>query len=340
MSGVIRAGALLRFRQVVTEMGGNPEEMLRRWRIPVASLDDEDLLIPLRSYVQLLHHAATVLHCPQFGLKLGHRQDIGIFGPLAVAIQHSRTVGEALECTSRWVFVQSQSVALTVIPHCRSAKDLTELRFEILDRGVGGATQFVDQSLAVLDAIARHLGGSRYRLRAVALDHAPSGPLTAYRQIFGAPIRVAQPKASLFFDNDLLGVALRTTDDLVSRIASDYLDSHFARPDQSVVTRVRQILARTIGAATLSRERVASLIGLHPRTLQRHLAQEGVSFEEMRDEIRKTSALRYLTGTRLSMSEIAQLVGLSQGSALTRACRRWFRATPQMIRSRSDDHRT
>jgi AraC-like DNA-binding protein len=78
---------------------------------------------------------------------------------------------------------------------------------------------------------------------------------------------------------------------------------------------------------------MADLFNLHSRTLQRYLEAEGTSFEVLRDEARRDAARRYLNSTRLPLAQVAGLLGLSEQSALTRACKRWFDATPKAIRA-------
>jgi hypothetical protein len=46
------------------------------------------------------------------------------------------------------------------------------------------------------------------------------------------------------------------------------------------------------------------MLALHPRTLQRKLAQEGASFDAIKDDIRKEVSLQYLWQTDISMSQL------------------------------------
>jgi AraC-like DNA-binding protein len=75
------------------------------------------------------------------------------------------------------------------------------------------------------------------------------------------------------------------------------------------------------------------LLALHPRTLQRKLADEGTSFAAIKDEVRKQLALEYLGATRMPIGQISLMLGFPAQSALTRACRQWFGATPMALRA-------
>lgn len=59
---------------------------------------------------------------------------------------------------------------------------------------------------------------------------------------------------------------------------------------------------------------VASLMGLHPRTLQRRLSAEGARFEELRDEARRELALELLSQRRISLAQIGDMLGFADQS--------------------------
>lgn len=334
VTAVISSGALRGYRELVRELGGNPTPLLRRLRIQPSSLDDEDAMIPAGAHIHLMELSAKTLECPDFGLRLGSRQDISILGPLALAMRHSRTAGAAIQCASRRLFVQTQAVALTVLPKSPQAPQLTELRVELV-HGVHAVTrQFTDHSLAALDQIARFLSPQAYRLRRVCLNHTPVAPAATYRRLFGAPVRFAQPHACLLIEPRFLDSPMRAVDELLGRMALEYLDSHFTSPSQTVAPRVRMMLSGAMGSTSVTRAHAAGLLRLHPRTLQRRLAIENTDFETLRDEVRQQLTLRYLGSTTLPVGHVAELVGLAHGSALTRCCLRWFGGTPSSIRHR------
>ena len=96
-------------------------------------------------------------------------------------------------------------------------------------------------------------------------------------------------------------------------------------------TIVRQLLPT--GAATL--DVVADQFHLHPKTLQRRLADEGTSFAALVDQVRKDTADRYLRTTGMSLSHLARELGYAEQSVLTRSCKRWFGTGPAAYRSQT-----
>ena len=76
------------------------------------------------------------------------------------------------------------------------------------------------------------------------------------------------------------------------------------------------------------------MLATSQRTLQRRLAAEGVSFQQLQDDVRREAAERLLADRSLAANEIGYLLGFSEPSAFHRACKRWFRATPLEFRKR------
>ena len=69
------------------------------------------------------------------------------------------------------------------------------------------------------------------------------------------------------------------------------------------------------------------------RTLSRKLAEEGVTFPEILQELKASLARRYLEEEPLSISKIAWLLGFEEVSSFSHACRRWLGKSPREFRS-------
>src|SRR4051794_33409523 len=84
MSSLIRATTLWGYGELVTELGGDPQQFLKRFRIPPGVENQEDAFISVDAYVRLLQSSADDLGCPDFGLRLSRWQGLDILGPIAV----------------------------------------------------------------------------------------------------------------------------------------------------------------------------------------------------------------------------------------------------------------
>jgi AraC-like DNA-binding protein len=77
---------------------------------------------------------------------------------------------------------------------------------------------------------------------------------------------------------------------------------------------------------------VAALLDLHPQTLRRRLSAEGTSFMDIKNRLRRDTALHFLGKQGLSIEEIAHRSGFSESSAFIRAFKGWTGVTPYCYR--------
>ena len=78
---------------------------------------------------------------------------------------------------------------------------------------------------------------------------------------------------------------------------------------------------------------VARSLGMSERTLARKLADEGLNFTEILQQLRRDLAVRYLEDRKLHVSKIAWLLGFSEVSAFTHTFKRWTGKTPSQMQS-------
>ncbi|MBO9663320.1 AraC family transcriptional regulator [Dokdonella sp.] len=332
MTTMARAAVLRGFPELVTRLGGDPRALLRKHRLNPGALDNEDALIPSRASIELLEDSARLLQCPDFGLRLAQFQDVSTLGPLAIAIQHARSVREAAASASRFIFIQGADVVFTLQP-APMERDCAELRFEFLEAQSMNCRQCTDLAIGLTHRIISLPFGGSYPLDRVLLPHEPLAPASAYARFFGAPVRFAQAYAALRVPVAFLEAPLPDFNETLRTLAVNYLERNYSDREHSLSARVRLILSKSLGSSQSEIGGVAALLAMHPRTLQRQLAEEESTFESIRDQVRRQAALRYLVSTELALTQIATLLGLSEQSALTRCCRRWFDKTPSEIRN-------
>lgn len=118
----------------------------------------------------------------------------------------------------------------------------------------------------------------------------------------------------------------------VYELAASLVDSRWSKPTEPVEQKVRRILAHHPGLAGATTSEVAATLGLHPRTFQRRLREEGVRFDAIKDELCRAFALSYLRDTRLPLTRIAGLLGYREPASFSRRCQHWFARAPRDVR--------
>ncbi|MFI6897775.1 AraC family transcriptional regulator [Streptomyces sp. NPDC050256] len=332
MVPMIRAASLRGFVPLVERMGGDAVALLARFNLTRRTLDSDECLIPITANDLVLDAAAAELGCPDLGLRMAETQDLSILGPLAVVIESSSTVAEALALASRYMFVHSPALSVGVEADPRGHRNVVALTYRKDLHESPYSPQAMELGLGLFHRVAVMLVGSRTGLRSVEIPHQPLSPVSRYTGFFGSDVTFGRPTAALRVERHLLDAQFATADEAIRRLAVAYLAGTYPDPARKVSTQVRRALAGSLGITPPAIAGVARLLSVHARTLQRKLAAEGTSFEAVLDEVRRDAAHRYLTTTDLPLGQVAALVGFTEQSTLSHAVRRWYCTSPRELR--------
>ncbi|MEV6598612.1 AraC family transcriptional regulator ligand-binding domain-containing protein [Actinoplanes sp. NPDC051346] len=327
---LVRSAGLQKFRQVVESLGGDAVGCARRVGLPVEALDTDELLVEDSKLAAVLEVAAADLGCPDLGLRVGQAQDMSLLGPLAVAMQHSPSVADALECTSRYMFVHARDQNVSVAEDPEGARGVIAVRYAF--PGVRPLPQATDMTVLFLHRTVMFLAGGRYGLKSVDLPHDPIAPRQRYEEAFGARVRFGRSAAVLRLPSSLLSRTLDGVDATVRGLALAFLSRQSPEAGKAVTSRVRAVLDQSLGTGSTELVDVASVLSVHPRTLQRQLAAEGTSFGSVLDSVRRSRARSYLTTTTMPFAQVSNLVGFAEQAVLTRCAKRWWGRTPSQLR--------
>lgn len=328
----IRASVLRGLPRLVDEVGGSGAEFLASYGIDETQATQNDAYVSLRVTERLLEDAACRFAVPDFGLRMAAQQDLHMLGPLAIAMENARTIGEALEFANRFLVVLSPAFSLAVIPDPLAGPGVLGIRYAST---TGTASpQGLNYGLGITHRVVTLLnGGEPYGLRSVQLPHPRLAPARVYRAYFGADVVFNAEAAVLRVPRQLMDVEISGGNALLRDIAMDFLEVHFSHQDIPVADLVFLILQGQLGPERPDLAKVARVLNLHPRTLQRLLAKEGLGFKDLVDRGRREQTLNLITTTHLSFSQIAVQVGLREQSSLTRAVHRWFGMSPSELRA-------
>jgi AraC-like DNA-binding protein len=331
-ASVVRIDALRNFRQVVDGLGGDPDALLAKSQIDSAVLENRHAVVSYRMMVHLLERAASELKCPDFGIRLAAAQSgAKVLGPIEVVMANSNTLGDAFRyCAAH---LQAYSSAVQIGIERDSANRRSFIRFEILLSRLPYQRQVVEQALLLTQHAAVDLTKGHAQAREIWFSHAALLSRSTYRNCFSAVVRFGAPCNAIFFSDADLDCAISKPDPQLYEIATSYIESRFPVVRLTMSTRVRAIIARRLADDECTNEQVASALGLHPRTLQRRLREEGECFESLKDSVRRDIALRYLMQPDLPLTRVAELLGYSEASVLSRSCARWFSASPKQLRN-------
>jgi AraC-like DNA-binding protein len=323
---LIRGTALSGFCALTVELDADPDVLLRSVGIRPADTEDIDGFVSLRSAVRALELAAERTATADFGRRLALRQDIGILGPLAVAVRTAATVADVFTVFETFVSAYSRGILVTARPLPDPTWSFLQWDLRLDPSPTHG--QATELSLGVMLGVLRTFFGGAYHPATVHIPHRRLTPASDYRRYFGCAVEDRAPAAG--FRVASADLARRLDHDVLThRTAIGYLTSTAeVGPDTTLVRSVSTVVRRMLPTGVLSLDLVAHDFGLHPKALQRRLADEGTSFSRVVDRVRQDTARRLLSDTGIPLIVVARELGYAEQSVLTRACHRWFGRGP------------
>ena len=168
----------------------------------------------------------------------------------------------------------------------------------------------------------------------VCFRHSAPPDVARYSAALGCPVQFDAAFDGVDFSASLLALPLVNADPGLSEMMEREASALLADYDvgTNLVNAVRSQLYRMLADGEPGIEGVAARMGLAVRTLQSRLHKQGVNFQAVLDGLRRSLADIYLRDARLSLTEIALLLGFAEQSSFTRAFRRWRGMSPAAFR--------
>jgi AraC-like DNA-binding protein len=266
---------------------------------------------------------------PLFGLHLGESMQATALGMVGLIIQHSSTVGEALEQAGSLVHLITdlfgmqistgkRSFSVQFIPYKDGQREHTVAFRQMMDL-------FMAYTLHELDGLVLE----KIQPLRVKLPH-EAAQLPEYQRV----LRCEDIKQSAEYVIEL-DLSYRDMPILTANyeLQSLLLQKAGAMDQQlngipHLRTRLSSYLLANAYLGIPSLEELAANFNTSARTLQRRLQEEGLSYQQLAESVRKSLALHYLAAGTYPVKEISYILGYNEMSAFTRAFKRWTGSSP------------
>ena len=158
--------------------------------------------------------------------------------------------------------------------------------------------------------------------------------------MLGTNLHFNQPFSTLYYERSVLDTPLvHVSTRYYDRVAEEF--SQVFSDDGSVTDpfslSLHAAIRQQLPAGDCSVELIAGKLNVSRRTLQRRLNDRGTNFQQLLQGIKLTLAKKYLDDDRLSIIEIAFLLGYGDHSTFSAAFKSWTRITPSEYRGRKVD---
>jgi AraC-like DNA-binding protein len=313
-------------------MGIPPEELLPGGRLREIRESDARTQMPLDEWVAIMEGALRYSGDPDLALKAGAGIKPGQLGLLGHVLMSCATVGEAIRQAGRYLrLLHAIGGAEPVI---RDGQ--LEVPMSWTD-GTLPSPLIAQFRLAACAGMGRWLTGQP-ELRMDAYFQFPAPPdLRIYQRVFGGALHFDQPQTKLAHPADYLQLPVAMADPAMQRLAQAQAEALLQQlaTGSAFLREVDEVLTRGLPVGRVSLAETAAALRLSTRTLHRRLGEEGSSFRAELDRVRQRSAETLLRDPRVTLADVAFLLGYTEQSTFQQAFKRWTGNTPGQYRSAS-----
>lgn len=300
--------------------------------IAPAWLDQPGARVPADAFGTLWLAVARELDDEFFGLD-SRRMKCGSFAFIAHAAAAQATVGAALREMLRGFSLVLDDIRAELRLEPPQAAIVLHNAIDARPEG-GAARRFAEETLLVMIVgLLGALHGARVRPRELRWAGAPPAHAAEYRRMFTPQLRWRSAPTELRLDAALLAAPVRLSRPALKRFLAEAPASVFLKQIAAPgwVQRLRQQLRQHQRRAAGSWPTLAALaagFGTSEATLRRRLADEGRSYQQIKDELRQTLAMQRLGEGGDSVASIAADLGFDDARSFQRAFRRWTGSAP------------
>ncbi|CAN7482819.1 AraC family transcriptional regulator [Variovorax sp. LjRoot290] len=327
-------------KALVAEMesqGVSSRALLSRTGVLSEQFDDHSMLISRDQRLAIYRNAQRLAKRSDVALRAGARQRISDFGVWGYALASSKTLGDAMDLCFR----QLRQVGPVL---------------QITSRVEGGTIKLRSHDPASLGELLPFVAEFWRSSNHAFLSHILEAPLPSsrmllpypapphwrtYRQMFNCPVEFAAETMEWHFPESAWSLPLPNANPVLVKVCQRFCEQVLSEqpPGSELADSIRVILVNQPGRFP-NIDEIAADLGMSLRTLNRRLASEGLSYQSIIDDVRRTLAVEYLERTALSVEEICERVGFSDPSNFRKAFRKWTGRPPSHFRTEPAAART
>ncbi|NNG76151.1 AraC family transcriptional regulator [Acinetobacter terrae] len=190
-------------------------------------------------------------------------------------------------------------------------------------------------SIALLFQFLKHfMEFDDIHVHEVHFVHPAPKNIALYEQYFRCKVRFSQPVAQIIVPVYELAKPFQQGDQTLQHLLMQQAQALLDKLPNSTQLdqRLQQAILTGLQKNLYQIEPIAQQLNMSVRQLQRHLQQQGTSYQQRMQEVRHLLAEQYLKDPHLSLQDIALLLSYSEQSAFQRAFKQWTGSTPQQWR--------
>jgi AraC-like DNA-binding protein len=311
-------------------------EIFEKYSISPIVIASPDARISIPKLLLLGHACISLTGKPWLGLEMGSMTaptNLGLPGLIAMAAGDLR---QACSAIAHYETLNSFNVRGQSSFYCDQNEGLRDgiLKFYSLSPYNEYNYFVVDSVLSGWMNVIAEFVGSKGAIKKVCFEFSEPSYGDKYREFFDCEVIFNQPTNQLVINADYLSKPCINSCQSLYLLLKRQADSELASAQLglSFTEVVARVITPLLNVSTPTLDQVAELLNIAPWTIRRKLIEEGASFQKVLNDTRRDLAVTYVSSSRLSLGEIAYLLGFGSPTAFQHAFKRWTGKSPGSYR--------
>jgi len=326
---LVRVGPLSNIPKILDSLGYQAKPVIEAAGFTLVEFEDPDNKLPFLAASKLLAQCVKITGHKGFGFLLGQHAEPSHLGIAGFLLQSATDVKVALKSLIKFLTLHDQGGVVTL-----SVKDNTAFfEYTIIEPDTEAIDQIYDLSMVLACKIMRALCGEQWCPDSVQLMQKETDNITPYQSFYQAPIHFNSNRGLLTFNKKWLAHSIPSADPLLQQHLLKEAKELLTEQTKHSVMLIQKLLHHCLSSRQCATAaQLAEQLGVHERTLNRHLTLHGTSFRHELEQIRYGISRKLLTETNESLTNIAISLGYSHSSTFSRAFKQWSGQTPSKWR--------
>jgi len=328
-SNLADAELTIGLKEAAEDIGLALKPVMKRVGLNARVLDGPEGYIAWSKWDKLLELVAAEMDCSYFGLLIAAHQPAVKLGLMGQIMKLSPDVGTAIAKAQQYATTYSH----TVYWETHIGGGFITLNRKMHHQPGGPLGQCSSLSVAQAYKAMQALCGQDWRPTEVRFIHAAPNPsaVRRYREFFKVPVSFSQVQDCLVFPEKDFERQIGSADAQLLAIVEAHAASIQAelKVEQNLADLVRFLIRKNLSSGGYDINFIADVLALHPKTLHRRLKKFSLTFKQVLNQERHKLAQYYLSKSEIRISEVAELLGYSEASAMSRAFKQYCGLSPQ-----------
>ena len=300
-----------------------------RFNLDISQIRNLQCFVTFQQLCQVIKSAIEETSITSLGLHIGRSDGLISMGILGFAMQACKTVAEAMQIGLHYHRISGSVLDLNFHEYddyCEleiSPKIPDPILFEF----------FCDEVLSSILSCYIAMVGDQDDLLSIEINYKPKH-FQEYNSIFNCPIHFNSNRNVMRFDRKFLNKTLKSYSPANYATAIQICEQTLQQITQINQASYAEILKQLIEQNLPERfdmKQAAQHLKISERHLRRQLLEDGLSFQQIRQDILQCKAKEMLLKNH-TISEISQQLGFSELREFRRAFKRWTGAAPSIYK--------